>query len=66
METTLTFLYARTVLELLRDEVKENCYGCEIDDPSQMHHTCLMWTKNEHLCTYLESVFKKIMSDETK
>lgn len=39
---TLTFLYARTVLDLLPDVVQDNCYACEIDDPSQVHHSCLI------------------------
>lgn len=57
---TMNFLYARTILELLNDVVRENCYGCEVDHPSQVHHTCLMWTNIEHLHTYLDLTFNKI------
>ena len=60
LSKTLTFLYARTVMELLPSVVQENCYACEIDDPSQVHHICLMWTEQEHLYTYFELVFEKI------
>lgn len=60
LEKTLTFMYARTVLDLLPDVIQENCYACEIDDPSQVHHTCLVWTKNEHLYTYFELVFNQV------
>ena len=60
LSKTLTFLYARTVLDLLPDVVQDNCYACEIDDPSQVHHSCLMWTEKEHLYTYFDIVFNKI------
>lgn len=60
LKQTLDFLYARTVLELLNEVVKDNCYGCEIDHPSQTQHTCLMWTTTEHLDTYFEQTFNKI------
>jgi hypothetical protein len=33
LKHTMKFLYARTILELLNDVVKENCYGCEVDHP---------------------------------
>ena len=61
---TLDFLYARTVLELLNDVVKENCYGCEVNHPSQVHHTCLMWTEAEHLETYFDLTFNKINQED--
>lgn len=57
---TLTFLCARTVLDLLPVVVKENCYGCEVDHPSQTHHTCIMWTEHEHLDAYFETTFEKM------
>jgi len=64
LKHTLDFLYARTILDLLNDVVKENCYGCEVDDPSQVHHTCLMWTQIEHLYIYFDLVYDKIKYDD--
>ena len=61
LKHTLEFLYARTILELLNDVVKEHCYGCEVDHPSQVEHTCLMWTQIEHLDTYFNLTFDKII-----
>ena len=64
LKHTLDFLYARAILDLLDDVVKENCYGCEVDHPSQMHHTCLMWTKAEHLDAYFDKAFEKIIYED--
>ena len=61
LKHTLDYLYARTILELLNDVVKENCYGCEVDHPSQVEHTCLMWTQVEHLDVYFNLTFEKII-----
>lgn len=60
MHHTLKYLYARMVLNCLPDIVKEHCYGCEVNHPSQIQHTCLMWTKMEHLETYFDIVYKQI------
>lgn len=57
---TLEFLYARTILELLPEIVKENCYGCEVNHPSQTSHPCLMWTEYEHLECYFNVCKAKI------
>jgi hypothetical protein len=61
---TLDFVYARSILDLLNDVVKENCYGCEVDHSSQLHHTCLMWTKAEHLDVYFDIAYDKIKYDD--
>ena len=55
----MEFLYNKTILELLNDVVMEYCYGCEVDHPSQVQHTCLMWTWVEHLDTYFNLAFEK-------
>lgn len=66
LKHTLQFLYARVILELLNDVVKENCYGCDVDHPSQAQHTCLMWTKLEHLDIYFDLTFNKIDEKDKK
>ena len=40
--------------------VMDNCYGCEVNHPSQTQYTCLMGTLIEHLNTYLEETFNQI------
>lgn len=62
----LQFLYARVILEQLNYVVKENCYGCEVDHPSQIQHTCIMLTKLEHLDTYFDTTFNKIDEKDIK
>ena len=54
LKHALLFVYAKTVVELLPIVVMDNCYGCEVDNPSQTQHTCLMGTISEHLDTYFE------------
>ena len=37
----LRYLYATKVSEAFAETVRDTCYGCEIDHPSQLQHTCL-------------------------
>lgn len=60
MKHTLNHIIAKSVLNLLPSVVEDCCYGCEVDHPSQTHHTCLMWTRHEHLDCYFEQVYEKI------
>lgn len=59
--------FAQQVRTGLGELVKKYCYGCEVDHPSQTHHTCLMWTELEHLDAYfeeaLETVDRKAVTD---
>ena len=66
LKHTLNFIYARFILDVLEEVAKEHCYGCEVNHPSQTHHTCLMWTKAEYLDIYFDKAFKKIMYDDIK
>ena len=58
---TFQFLYARTIVDHLPDVAKADCYGCEVDHPSQTHHTCLMWTEIEQLDLYFDQIFQKLI-----
>lgn len=60
IQHTMNLLYARAILELLNDIVREYFYGCEVDHPSQAQHTFLMWTNIEHLNTNFDLTFNKI------
>lgn len=61
LKHTFDSLYAQTILETLYDVVKENCYGCEVDHPSQVQHTCIMMTRCEHFYMYFDLTFNKII-----
>ena len=47
-----SFIFARKIREELADVAIANCYGCEIDHPSQTHHSCLRMSEIEHLYSY--------------
>lgn len=64
MIDTLKYLYGRMVLDILPDVVTDCCYGCETNHPSQVHHSCLMWTKLEHLDMYFHIAYRKINEKE--
>jgi hypothetical protein len=38
----------------------DNCYGREVDHPSQTQYACLMGTISEHLDTYFKETFNQI------
>ena len=46
--------FAQQVRKELGELVKKHCYGCEVEHPSQTHHTCLMLTEQEHIDAYFE------------
>ncbi|CAG2241748.1 unnamed protein product [Mytilus edulis] len=45
----------KTILELS----EKHCYGCGVDHPSQVQHSCLMWTEGEHFEEALISIDKE-------
>ena len=55
-----SFIFARKIREELADVAKANCYGCEIDHPSQTHHSCLMLSEIEHLYSYYHEATEKV------
>ena len=48
------------IREELADVARANCYGCEIDHPSQTHHSCLMLSETEHLHSYYHETAEKV------
>ena len=49
--------FAREMNRLVYEEARRCCEGCEIDDPSQMHHDCMMMKEHEEIwiCHYEEA-----------
>jgi hypothetical protein len=47
---TLDFVYARSILDLLNDVVKENCYGCEVDLYQLLSNANILSVVN-HMCS---------------
>lgn len=44
----------------LCDIMKENCYGCISDNPSQRKHECIMLEKDEWIRLYFEDIISKL------
>ena len=43
----------KEIKRLITEEARKCCEGCEIDDPSQLHHECLMTDEEElWICHY--------------
>ena len=61
---TLTFSYAKRIQDRLPVVAREHCYGCEINHPSQIQHTCLMCTDLEHLELYFDDAYERISMAE--
>jgi hypothetical protein len=55
-----SFIFARKIGEELADVAKGNFYGCQIDHPSQTHHSCLMLSEIEHLYSYYQEATGKV------
>ena len=64
LKHTLDFIDARSILDLLDHVIKENCYGCQVDHPSQVQHSCLMMSEAEYLDLYFDKAFDKIQFDD--
>lgn len=45
---------------LLSDIVYEQCYGCSVEHPSQVHHPCIMETPLTHPWMYFELTVGKV------
>ena len=64
MESYFDFLYAKALQEGLNDVVSKNCYGCEVDHPSQVQHSCLMLDEEQHIDVYFEELQVGVKQDE--
>lgn len=53
-------ILAIQVVELHKDIVFEQCYGCSVDHPSQTQHSCIMETPITHLEMYFEMTLEKV------
>ena len=63
MDSYFDFLYARALYNCLAPTVKQNCYGCEVDHPSQLQHYCLMYDVEEHIYMYFDDMMAAVDED---
>ena len=47
--------FAREINRLVYEEARRCCEGCEMDDPSQLHHECMMTDMEELWIKHYES-----------
>lgn len=53
-------IFATEIVDLLSDIVYEQCYGCSVDHPSQVQHSCIMETPLSHLWMYFDLAVEKV------
>jgi hypothetical protein len=58
-----TLVFANQMCNKVSELVQTYCYGCEIDHPSQTHHTCLMLTELEHFYLYRDEAYECFSKD---
>lgn len=64
MNSYFDFLYAKALYECLSITVKRECYGCEVDHPSQVQHACVMYDQDEHISMYFEKLLDSVNEDD--
>ena len=56
--------FAREMNCLVYEEARRCCEGCQIDDPSQMHHGCMMKEEEEIWICHYEEAKKHLKVDK--
>ena len=56
--------FAREMNYLVYEEARHCCEGCQIDDPSQMHHDCMMKEEEEIWICHYEEAKKHLKVDK--
>ena len=61
LKVLLRYVYAVKVESEFRKKIREECYGCETDHPSQLQHTCLepeiSWGPGHRIYLYTEAEY---------
>lgn len=60
MIQSYNMIFAMTIVDLLSEIVTEECYGCSVDHPSQVQHSCIMETPRTHLWVYFDLAVEKV------
>lgn len=53
-------IFALELLDVLSPIFIEQCYGCSVDHPSQVQHSCIMESKLSHLWMYFDLAMDKV------
>ena len=61
----MKLLYAKHVIKVLPEIIKEKCFGCQVEHPSQKHHdVCLMMEKDEKIEICMDDALQRINEEE--
>ena len=64
VEKVLIGAYCDVLIDDICELVNKNCEACEIFDPSQDHHDCLMMTKDTKVYRYLKEALSAVDQDK--
>ena len=57
----MKLLFAKYMLKVIPDIIHEQCYGCQVNHPSQRNHdVCLMMTKEERIEAVFETALGRV------
>ncbi len=63
LDSYFDFMYALTILSNKRDVVRRICCGCRVEHPSQLQHSCLRETNEQHVDMYFDEMLKAVDED---
>lgn len=56
--------YTSALKKRIKEMANDECYGCQVDHPSQTQHTCLMCSEEEHVDMYFDKSLNLLNEDE--
>uniref|UniRef100_K1R7T6 Uncharacterized protein n=1 Tax=Magallana gigas TaxID=29159 RepID=K1R7T6_MAGGI len=59
-------IFAVEIVDLLSEIVYEQCYGCSVDHPSHVQHSCIMETPLTHMWMYFDLAVEKVNKEIVK
>lgn len=62
MNSYFDFVYAKALCQVKGTAVRKNCYGCQMNHPSQKQHDCIMITDDDEyqIDFYFEEMLKEV------
>ena len=63
MDSYFDFMYAEALHHYFPTIVRQNCYGCKGNHPSQLQHSCIIYDDEEHIYMYFDELLSAIDED---
>lgn len=60
LESYFHHVYSQYLLKVYSSSLKEMCYGCVVDHPSQIQHLCEMWSEEEKVQFCFDDMIEKV------